>query len=253
MTMAKQWLVADIETRIDKALIRQTQYPDLDITDEDAYQRFRAQILEETQGRSDFLPVPYHVPISIAVGHVESGYALSHVYTIGPGHATEQSMVLDFWALLQDGPTLVTFNGRGFDMPVLELAALKYGIPAPTYWNSKYRYRYDDTRHYDVYDVLCNNGAVQLRGGLNVVAALLGYRGKDGMSGSDVQRAWEQGQHADIAAYCRRDVVTTYAVWLKLELIRSRLTLNQYQAALEASEPFLSKIRSGDAPQATLF
>ncbi|HEX2278360.1 MAG TPA: 3'-5' exonuclease, partial [Candidatus Tectomicrobia bacterium] len=60
--------IFDIETRIDKALIRAVMYPHEDLTDEQAYQRFRAQILEEREWRSDFLPIPFHVPISIVVG-----------------------------------------------------------------------------------------------------------------------------------------------------------------------------------------
>jgi hypothetical protein len=71
--------IFDIETRIDKALIQSVMYPHEDVTEEEAYQRFRQQIREERDSRSDFLPIAFHVPISIVVGNVTGDHALTAV------------------------------------------------------------------------------------------------------------------------------------------------------------------------------
>ncbi len=66
--------IFDIETRIDKALIQSVIYPHEELTEEQAYQRFRQQIIEERDGRSDFLPIAFHIPISIVVGNVNGSH-----------------------------------------------------------------------------------------------------------------------------------------------------------------------------------
>lgn len=237
--------IFDIETRVDKALINAVMYPDAGLTDEDAYQRFRRQIIAERDGRSDFLPLAFHVPVCIVVGNVTTNRVLSSVEVLCAQNYSEEELVREFWRRVENFPgTLVSFNGRNFDLPVLELQALRYGCPAPRYFNDKYghRYRYGEDRHYDLYEFLSNVGVHRIRGGFNLLAQLIGLPGKRWVDGSMIQALWEAGQLATIDAYCRQDVIQTYGLFLRIELMRGRLTPHDYHAAWEAAAPFLQEL-----------
>jgi hypothetical protein len=241
--------IFDIETRIDKALIQSVMYPHEDVTEEEAYQRFRQQIREERDGRGDFLPLAFHVPISTA------SYILTAVEVLGAEDYSEAGIVCEFWRRVEMFPgTLVSFNGRAFDLPVLEMQALRYGCQAPRYFNEKYghRYRYAEERHYDLFEFLSNVGVHRIRGGFNLLARLIGLPGKTSVDGSMIQGLWEAGQLSTIHAYCRQDVIQTFGLFLRVELMRGRLTPTAYQAAWEAAAPFLEELSEppGEAPVA---
>jgi 3'-5' exonuclease len=237
--------IFDIETRIDKALIQSVMYPHEDVTEEEAYQRFRQQIMEERDSRSDFLPIAFHVPISIVVGNVTGDHALTAVEVLCAQDYSEEGIVCEFWRRVEIFPgTLVSFNGRAFDLPVLEMQALRYGCQAPRYFNEKYghRYRYSEERHYDLFDFLSNVGVHRIRGGFNLLARLIGLPGKTWVDGSMIQGLWEAGQLSMIHTYCRQDVIQTYGLFLRIELMRGRLTPEAYQAAWDAATPFREEL-----------
>src|SRR5262245_37938335 len=238
-----RYTIVDIETRIEKTLVRAVYFPHTNITDEEAYQQVR-QRLQQEQG-SDFFPLSFHVPISIAVGQVNEERVLTAVEAIHENDYSEEALVRSFWQRFERFPgTLVTFNGRNFDLPVLELQALKYGCTAQRYFSSKARNRYAEEGHYDLYDFLTNYGAHRLRGGFNVLAKLIGLPGKMEIDGSMVQQLWEEGRLADIHRYCRQDVMQTYFLFLRVELMRGRLTTEQYERALTQSAGFRAELEA---------
>ena len=236
----QSFVVIDIETRIQKNLINATRYPRAGLTDDEAYDRYRVEL--QAERGSDFFPVLYHVPISIAVGSVNERYELVSVITLGQeaidAKADESSitrqMVQQFWHLVAEGHTLVTYNGRSFDLPVLELAALRYGFPCPRYWVSGTqgaRYRYSENHHLDLADVLCNSGAVpKMR--LNDLLIRLGFEGKGDVEGSKVQALYEAGEMAAIHEYCQHDVIATWKLWTRLEVVRGKLSPKDYAGLL---------------------
>jgi 3'-5' exonuclease len=237
--------IFDIETRIDKALIHSVLYSHEQVTEDEAYQRFRQQIREERDGRSDFLPIAFHVPISIVVGNVTGNHVLTAVEVLCAADYSEEGIVCEFWRRVEGFPgTLVSFNGRAFDLPVLEIQALRYGCQAPRYFNEKYghRYRYSEERHYDLFDFLSNVGVHRIRGGFNLLARLIGLPGKTWVDGSMIQGLWEAGQLNLIHTYCRQDVIQTYGLFLRIELMRGRLTPEAYQTAWEAATPFRDEL-----------
>jgi predicted PolB exonuclease-like 3'-5' exonuclease len=134
----------------------------------------------------------------------------------------------------------VSWNGGGFDLPVLHYRSLLHGVSAPRYWETgdedpafrwnNYLSRFH-ARHTDLMDVLA---AYQPRASaaLDEIAALCGFPGKLGMSGA---RVWEQyldGRLGDIRAYCETDVVNTYLVWLRFQCLRGRLDASGYDAEI---------------------
>jgi 3'-5' exonuclease len=202
------------------------------------------QQLQAEQG-NDFFPLSFHIPISIAVGQVNDERVLTAVETLHETDYSEETIVRTFWQRLERFPgLLVTFNGRGFDLPVLELQALKYACSAPRYFSGKARNRYVEEGHYDLYDFLTNYGVHRLRGGFNVLAKLIGLPGKTEIDGSMVQQLWEEKRLAEIHRYCRHDVIQTYFLFLRVELTRGRLTPAQYDQALAHSAAFREEVEA---------
>jgi predicted PolB exonuclease-like 3'-5' exonuclease len=238
-----RYTIVDIETRIDKLLVRAIYFPHTEMAEEEVYRQVRHRLMEE-QG-NDFFPLSFHVPISIAVGQVNEERVLTAVETLNEDHYNEEELIRNFWQRFERfNGTLVTFNGRNFDLPVLELQALKYGCQAPRYFSSKARNRYGEEGHYDLYDFLTNYGVHRLRGGFNLLSKLIGLPGKTGIDGSMVQQLWQEGRLSDVHRYCRHDVIQTYFLFLRVELLRGRLTPEQYNCTLAESRRFREELEA---------
>ncbi len=241
-----RYTIVDIETRIDKGLVRSVYVPGSpaeQISDGDAFGVVRKQLKNE-QG-NDFFPLAFHIPISIAVGQVDDARVLTGVETIHTEDGcqtarSEEALVRAFWDRTERfSGALVTFNGRGFDLPVLELQALKYGLSIPHYFQGQARYRFSNEGHYDLYDFITNYGAHRLKGGFNALAKLIGLPGKTDVDGSMVQELWEQGELEQIDRYCRSDVIQTYFLFLRLELLKGRITREEHETIRELSQKSL--------------
>jgi len=135
-------------------------------------------------------------------------------------------------------PDLVTWNGGGFDLPVLHYRALRHGIAAPRYWetgDTDNAFRWNNYlsrfhwRHIDLMDVLAG---FQPRAAapLDEIAQLCGLPGKLGMHGSRVWEAYLGGEIGRIRDYCETDTLNTYLVYLRFELMRGRLDAPGYRA-----------------------
>lgn len=235
--------VFDVETRVDKHLLNQVYFDGQDLGDEEAFERHRED-LKKRRG-SDFFPITLHIPISIAIGNVGDDLVLNSVESLAVADYSEEKLVREFWDRAERFPgTLVTFNGRRFDIPVLELAALRHGIPAPMHFGdeSMARHRFSPARHFDVLDYLTNYGAVSLAGGINLLLKMIGMPGKGGTDGSRVQEMYEAGRLDDIHRYCRNDVIQTYFLFLRTELMRGRIDEAAYRAAYDGSAQFLAQL-----------
>lgn len=186
--------------------------------------------LREQQSGSQFLPLHLHriCAISVVLRRADK----VKVWSLGEPDAPEAELVQRFFdGIDKFTPTLVSWNGGGFDLPVLHYRALLHGVQAPRYWDAggedrdfkwnNYLSRYHE-RHTDLMDVLAG---YQLRATakLDDVATMLGFPGKMGMSGAKVWDAFQNGQIEGIRNYCETDVLNTYLVYLRFELIRGRL------------------------------
>jgi predicted PolB exonuclease-like 3'-5' exonuclease len=206
--------------------------------------------LRQQQTGNQFLPLHLHriCAISVVLRHADK----VKVWSLGEPDVSEAELVKRFFdAVDKFIPTLVSWNGGGFDLPVLHYRSLLHGIQAPRYWDTggedpgfkwnNYLGRYHE-RHTDLMDVLAG---YQLRANakLDEVATMLGFPGKMGMSGAGVWHAFLAGDIAGIRNYCETDVLNTFLVFLRFELIRGRLTEASYQRELELLRDTLEQDR----------
>lgn len=228
-----QYLIFDVEAVGDGDLIQRVRYPDLPLTPTEAIARYQADLVEQT-GR-DVLPPTFVVPVSIAVAKISGDFRLLNLTVLDAPHFRPEHIIRRFWQgwLHYDRPTLVTFNGRGYDVPVLEFGAFRYGISLPAWFNvesrsfEQSRNRYNIDRHIDLQDFFSNFSAVRVHGGLNMLSNLIYKPGKSGIDGSQVQGLYFNGEVQKINDYCRCDVLDTYFVFLRSRVLIGRLTLEQ--------------------------
>jgi len=198
------------------------------------------QLRREESGGSEFLRLHLHRIVAIAA--VLRSRERVKVWSIGDVDAGEAELVQRFFdGIERYAPTLVSWNGGGFDLPVLHHRALIHGISAPRYWEvgeevSEYRWNnYLNRfhwRHTDLMDVLANYQP-RANAPLDEIATLLGLPGKMGMHGSKVWESYQAGDLEGIRSYCETDVLNTYLVYLRFELMRGRLSAAQHAAEVD--------------------
>lgn len=247
---AVKFLVCDVESVADGQLVSKVRYPGQGLTPEEAVARYRAELTEQTG--TDFVPYTYQVPVAVVVAKVAADYTLQDVVALDEPQFRSHVMTEHFWRgwEVYRRPTLVTFNGRTFDLPLLELAAFRYGLSAPGWFNieskswEQNRSRYNLDAHLDLHDVLTNFGATRFSGGLNLVANLLGKPGKMDVQGYMVQDLFQAGKLAEINDYCRCDVLDTYFVFLRTAVLLGRLPLEREQEIVALTRDWLEQRRA---------
>ena len=123
----------------------------------------------------------------------------------------------------------VTWNGRGFDMPCIMARSFLYGIPCGWWYRNKdARYRYSTDWHEDVMDYLSDYGSTK-SSKMDIYARLAGFPGKFGVDGSKVEQMIKDGRLKEVKQYCLTDVVQTAAIFLRKELIRGELSIDDYR------------------------
>jgi predicted PolB exonuclease-like 3'-5' exonuclease len=158
---------------------------------------------------------------------------------VGEGK-TEGEMLTDFAEWLDaKRPTVVTWNGRGFDMPVITSRALKHGVTMPWWFSDRNtRYRYSVDGHFDLMDFLADFGAAK-NARLDIYAKLVGFPGKVGVDGSQVQPMVHAGRLEEVNAYCLCDVAQTAAIFLRVELLRGSFGRARYRELAETLLAFI--------------
>ena len=234
-------LAFDIETIPDIAGIRRLHDLPADLADREvaevAFQRRR------TQTGSDFLPPQLHRVVVISC--VLRGEEGLKVFSL---EGQEEEIIQRFYEGIEKFvPQLVSWNGGGFDLPVLNYRAMIHGLGAPTFWetgdeNRDFRYnnyisRYH-TRHLDLMDVLAmyqprNNAP------LDEVAQLAGFPGKIGIGGAKVWETWLADDVAKIRDYCEADTANTYLLYLRYQLLRGVFTKDFYRKEIQNLRTYL--------------
>jgi predicted PolB exonuclease-like 3'-5' exonuclease len=244
---AVKFLVFDIESVADGPLVSQVKYPGEGLSGADAIARYRAELIEASG--KDFIPYTFQLPISVVAAKVAADYSLIDVVALDEPEFRPHVITEHFWRGWEGyrRPTLVTFNGRTFDLPLMELAAFRYGLEVPGWFNindrswEQNRSRYNTNAHLDLHDVLTNFGASRFNGGLNLAANLLGKPGKMEVQGHMVQDLFDQQKLAEINDYCRCDVLDTYFVFLRVSVMLGRLTLAREQELVSHAKLWLTE------------
>lgn len=217
-------MVFDIETVPDveagARLFNLGELSDSDVAEAMMYQR------RQQSGRE---MMPLHLQRIVAISVVLQTSDNLKVWSLGDADSDEKELIARFFQGLERFvPTLVSWNGSGFDLPVLHYRAMRHKVSAPLYWQTgddQAAFRYNNyisryhMRHTDLMDLLAlYNGRAYVP--LDQMAGLLGYPGKLGMDGSKVWPAWQAGEREKIRQYCETDVLNTYLVYLRFQHMR---------------------------------
>lgn len=203
--------------------------------------------------------LPHHLQKIVAISLIMQTGSNIKVWSLGDENSEEPELIQRFFkGLDKHMPTLVSWNGSGFDLPVLHYRALLHGIQAPSYWEvgeNEQAFRWNNYlnrfhyRHIDLMDVLSGyqNKAFAP---LDEIATMLNFPGKMGMSGARVWDEYLGGQLSTIRDYCETDVLNTYCVYLRFELMRGKLTEDHYR---EAMQQLRDMLEAENKPHLTAF
>jgi predicted PolB exonuclease-like 3'-5' exonuclease len=232
--MAWPVLVFDIESIPDVEGLRALRGAPADHTDEQVYAAWLAERKEK--GQSDFMPLHLQRVLVISCVFRNAEGLRIHSFVDRDGQSEGKVVQTFFHAVEKHTPQLVSWNGGGFDLPVLHYRGLRHGVEASKYWDlgeddrefkwNNYLSRYH-MRHLDLMDLLAmyspkNNAP------LDAMAKLCGFPGKLGMDGSQVYAQYLAGQTEDIRRYCETDVMNTYLVYCRFQKMRGGLTEAEY-------------------------
>jgi len=231
-------LVFDIETIPDANGLRSLLDVPADTSDEDVVSLALHQ-RRQTNG-TDFLPLYQHRICAISCA-LRQGDQF-RIWTLGDEDASEAEIIQRFYDGIEKyTPQIISWNGSGFDLPVLHYRGLLHGVNASRYWDlgeddkefkwNNYISRYH-MRHLDLMEVMAMyNGRANAP--LDDLAKLCGFPGKLGMDGSKVWEAYKDGKLQEIRDYCETDVANTHLVYLRFQLMRGHLTQEAYTREID--------------------
>lgn len=239
------FLVVDTESVPDGSLLAAVKYPGENLSPEQAIEKARGEARETNWSGSDFLPVTFQIPVGVCVLRVGADFALQAFSCLDAPSFRPREIVKKFWLGVSCYKAkLVTFNGRGFDMPLLELAAFRYGLSARDYYqNSRNRFN----GPIDLCDWMTNFGACRMAGGLDLLAKLLGKPGKMEVSGDRVYELHREGKLQEINDYCLCDTLDTYFVFLRTRVLTGDIDLER-EAELVAEARTLLESKTAEFP-----
>jgi 3'-5' exonuclease len=202
--------------------------------------------LRRQENGTEFLRLHLHRIVAISVV-LRSTQGIK-VWSLGDEDSSEKELIERFYdGIDRFTPNLVSWNGGGFDLPVLHYRALKHGVQARRYWETgnedssfkwnNYLSRYHQ-RHLDLMDQLALFNA-RANAPLDQIATLLGFPGKMGMSGGKVFDAFQEGNLKGIRDYCETDVLNTWLVYLRFQLMRGELDPTGYEQELTLLQDYL--------------
>jgi predicted PolB exonuclease-like 3'-5' exonuclease len=240
------YLVFDTESVPDGNLLARIKYPNENLSAEEAIVRAQAEARELSRDGSDFLPVTFQVPVAVCVLRVATDYTLQKLTCLDTPAFRAPEIVKQFWqgvAHYKDA-WLVTFNGRGFDLPLMELAAFDHGCSARDYFQRS-RNRYNG-KHLDLMDWLSNTGACRIAGGLSMMAqrsagGVPAGCGKLDVSGEQVHEMYKQGRLQEINDYCMFDTIDTYFVFLRTRVVVGEMSLDDERNLARRAREWLGR------------
>ena len=210
----------------------------------------KAGELQKEKTGSEFLPVCFHKVVCISAVMADKFGNFMRVSTLQGKN--EKEKIAEFLKFINShNPRLVSFNGRGFDLPMIMVRAMKYNLDANAYFETNdqitnknkwenYRSRYDGRFHLDLLDHISDFRAVSgLK--LDYLCTTLGLPGKYDVSGDQVLDLYYDAKQEKIDEYCESDTLNTYWLFLKYELLRGNLQISDYANYLANMQKFLNE------------
>jgi 3'-5' exonuclease len=234
------FLVVDCESIPDGKLLNLVKYASQGLSPEEAIEKARDEARQNSNTGSDFIPHTFQIPVAVCVARVAADFSLQAVACLDAPLYRPREIVKKFWLGLSfyTKTKLVTFNGRGFDLPLLELAAFRYGFPGRDYF-ARGRNRFNGDL--DLMDWLTNYGASRgFAGGLDLLAKLLGKPGKMDVAGDQVYELYRAGRYQEINDYCMFDTLDTYFVFLRTRILTGDVTPEQEAELVEKAKKTLA-------------
>lgn len=208
----------------------------------------RSELSDEWKRTEDFPPHAYHKIVTIGALLLDENYNFVKAGCLGRGEQSEgplieKDVVLAFTTQARD-KAIIDFNGRGFDMPVIQLRALAHGLQLPFYfekkpdqygkvstWSKGFRDRYAG-HHIDLCDLWSNYGASP-RQSLATLSKLCGLPGKLDVDGTKVETLYDDGLHSTIDRYCMEDVYQTAMLFLRWLYLKGDLDWKETRERLQ--------------------
>lgn len=239
------YLIVGTKSVPDGRLLSAARYAGAGLSPDEAVDRASAEAGEPNRDGPDPVPVGFRVPVAVCVLRAGPDLALQGFSCLDAPQFRPREIVRTFWlGVATHRAKLVTFNGRASDMPLLELAAFRYGLSAREYYqNSRNRFN----GPIDLTDWLSNFGACKMPGGLNLLARLLG---KPGETDTSAARVWDLHRAGDPRAIndsCLCDALNTYFVFLRTRILTGDINLEQ-EAELVSKAKTLLAAKTSEFP-----
>jgi 3'-5' exonuclease len=240
------YLIIDTESVPDGKLLAKVKYPQQELSPEAAVALAQSEARALSPSGSDFLPVTYQYPVAACVVRVAADFQIQALKCLDAPQYRPRKIAEDFWRGVNSYRSrpgqpvqLVTFNGRGFDLPLLEMAAFRYGISGREHFANRSR----ESGHLDLMEWITNHGSFRLSGGLNLLSKILGKPGKTDIQGDMVYQLHLAGKTQEINDYCLSDTLDTYFIFLRTRVLTGHLDLEgEHVAVLKAKDWLTQKV-----------
>lgn len=176
-------------------------------------------------------------------------YAVTACRSGGEAGWDEKRLLDAFWTFFSQRPTRICgWNSRSFDCAVILQRSLLHELSAPAWFRTGsgrdgYRYRFSDTWHADLMDLLADHGACA-KLGLDKAASACSLPGKMVATGSEVENMVAEGRTAEVRHYCEIDTLNTFGLYLRYALLSGRTDRVGYDAAIAGLVTYLDRERA---------
>ncbi|MFC6051405.1 3'-5' exonuclease [Acinetobacter sp. Ac_877] len=236
-------LIFDIETLTD--LKSGAHLYHLDLPEADIDQALKKLRRQETG--TDFQRLALHEIVCISGLWIDELGAMK-MFSFSREQYSEAEILRKFLSIFDKRhPTLVSWNGSQFDIPVILFRAMYHGLSAPSLFDqgeidsqkryNNYQNRYHQ-RHVDLMDVMAMFNGRNFQK-LDDMAHLLGFPGKRGDSGYHVPEYVQTKQWLKLTSYCEGDVLNTWLIYIRWLLLKGQLNVEDHRLWIQSTIQYL--------------
>ena len=242
--MTAPYLIFDIETIPDLATGRMLYGIDI-ADDNDALQALIA--MRQAEAGNDFMRLPLHKVACLSFLWVENGHFTLRSLSLDT--MSESEILTTFLRAFKKNPTLISWNGTGFDLPVLLYRMTHHKLNAQALANAgigRYDYlnRYSE-KHIDLMEKF-TFGAWNNKQKLDTIANLCGFAGKGDIDGSQVVPMVQNGEWEKLTTYCESDVLNTWLIYLRWQILTSKVSSQAFDEQIRQTIHFINTLTHSD-------